>query len=79
MVMASAARGWGRAKRLARECGATWPVRVAAGGGRDDWWARLRLSEPAFVLLDRHRKVVAVTGRPGPLGEALARLRPASD
>jgi hypothetical protein len=32
------------------------------------------------VLLDRERKVVAVTGRAGLLGEALARLgRPARD
>lgn len=68
-----------RAAALALEANATWPVRVAPAGGPDDWYARLRLGQPSFVLLDRERKVVAVTGRAGPLGEALTRLgRPAT-
>ncbi len=63
-----------RARLLVREAGAAWPVRVAPAGGPDDWYARLGLGQPAFVLLDRERRVVALAGRPGPLAEALARL-----
>jgi hypothetical protein len=64
-----------RARLLVREAAMTWPVRVAAAGGPEDWWARLGLGQPSFVLLDRERRVVALAGRPGPLGEALARQR----
>ncbi len=63
-----------RARLLVREAGMTWPVRVAAAGGPDDWYARLRLGQPSFVLLDRERRGVALAGRPAPLLEALARV-----
>jgi hypothetical protein len=65
-----------RARALERECGMAWPVRVAAEEGPDGWWSRLRLGSAQFALLDREGKAVALTGRPAPLLEALARVQP---
>jgi len=51
-----------RARKLERECGFAWPVRVAPEDGPDGWWSRLGFGRASFVLLDRERKVVALAG-----------------
>jgi hypothetical protein len=54
-----------RARRLVGDVPGNWAVFVRADDG---WWDRMGLDGwPAFLLLDREGKVLAVTGRPEPL------------